>query len=131
MFVLSKCRYHLKDAVLEGGISFNKAYGMTAFEYLGTDTRLNKMFNGGMSNHTTFVMNKILEVYNGFAELSSLTDVGGGLGVTTNLIVTKYPHIKAINFDLKHVIDDAPAYPGWRSRLIYILALYGAINFNF
>ncbi|CAN6564658.1 unnamed protein product [Malus baccata var. baccata] len=25
--------YHSKDAVLEGGILFNKAYGMTAFEY--------------------------------------------------------------------------------------------------
>ncbi|GER33437.1 O-methyltransferase 1 [Striga asiatica] len=32
-------RYHLKDAVLEGGIPFNKAYGMTAFEYHGKDQR--------------------------------------------------------------------------------------------
>nr|GEV61191.1 caffeic acid 3-O-methyltransferase [Tanacetum cinerariifolium] len=26
--------YHLKDTVLEGGIPFNKAYGMSLFEYL-------------------------------------------------------------------------------------------------
>ncbi|CAN4113727.1 unnamed protein product [Withania somnifera] len=27
-------------------------------------------------------------------------------------IVSKYPHIKGVNFDLPHVIKEAPAYPG-------------------
>ncbi|MED6222661.1 hypothetical protein PIB30_066450 [Stylosanthes scabra] len=58
--VLMESWYYLKDTVLEGGIPFNKAYGMTAFEYHGTDPRFNK----------------------------------------------------GINFDLPHVIEDAPSYPG-------------------
>ncbi|KAH0664792.1 hypothetical protein KY285_025998 [Solanum tuberosum] len=27
-------------------------------------------------------------------------------------IVSKYPHIKGVTFDLPHVIKDAPVYPG-------------------
>lgn len=109
--VLMESWYHLKDAVLEGGIPFNRAYGMTAFDYHGTDPRFNKVFNLGMSNHSTITMKKILEDYTGFEGLTSLVDVGGGTGATINRIVTKYPTIKGINFDLPHVIEDAPTYP--------------------
>ncbi|CAA7048916.1 unnamed protein product [Microthlaspi erraticum] len=104
--------YHLKDAVLEGGIPFNKAFGMDAFEYQGADPRFNKVFNNGMSNHTTIVMTKILETYKGFEGLNSLVDVGGGIGVTLRMIVSKHPHIKGILYDLSHVIEEAVSYPG-------------------
>nr|AAD29842.1 catechol O-methyltransferase [Thalictrum tuberosum] len=110
--VLMESWYHLKDAVLDGGIPFNKAYGMTAFEYHGTDPRFNKVFNRGMADHSTITMKKLLELYKGFEGLKSVVDVGGGTGATINMIVTKHPTIKGINFDLPHVIDDAPAYPG-------------------
>lgn len=105
-------RYHLKEAVLEGGIPFNKAYGMTAFEYHGTDPRFNKVFNNGMASHSTITMKKILETYKGFESLKSIVDVGGGTGATVHMIVSKYPFVKGINFDLPHVIEDAPSYPG-------------------
>ncbi|KAK3230252.1 hypothetical protein Dsin_002133 [Dipteronia sinensis] len=110
--VLMESWYHLKDAVLEGGIPFNKAYGMTAFDYHGTDPRFNKVFNNGMSSHSTITMKKILETYKGFEGLKSIVDVGGGTGATVNEIVSIYPSIKGINFDLPHVIEDAPSYPG-------------------
>ncbi|KAG5233623.1 caffeic acid O-methyltransferase [Salix suchowensis] len=63
--VLMESWYYLKDAILDGGIPFNKAYGMTAFEYHGTDPRFNKVFNRGMSDHSTITMKKILETYKG------------------------------------------------------------------
>nr|AGR85824.1 caffeic acid O-methyltransferase [Hibiscus cannabinus] len=110
--VLMESWYYLKDAVLEGGIPFNKAYGMTAFEYHGTDPRFNKVFNRGMNDHSTITMKKILETYDGFDGLKTLVDVGGGIGATISMIVSKYPAIKGINFDLPHVIEDAPSYPG-------------------
>lgn len=102
----------MKDAVLDGGIPFNKAYGMTAFEYHGTDPRFNKVFNQGMSNHSTVTMKKILEVYHGFEGLKTIVDVGGGTGATLNMIISKYPSIKGINFELPHVVQDATSYPG-------------------
>ncbi|PHT53550.1 hypothetical protein CQW23_08012 [Capsicum baccatum] len=104
--------YHLKDAVLDGGIPFNKAYGMTAFEYHGTDPRFNKVFNLGMSDLTTLSMKNILEDYKGFEGLNSIVDIGSGTRAAMNMIVSKYPSIKGINFDLPHVIKDAPYYPG-------------------
>ncbi|GKC83358.1 caffeic acid 3-O-methyltransferase-like protein [Tanacetum coccineum] len=55
---------------------------------------------------------EILKCYNGFDNLNSLVDVGGGLGVTINMIVSKYPLIKGINYDLPHVIKHAPQYHG-------------------
>ncbi|KAJ6874436.1 caffeic acid 3-O-methyltransferase 3-like [Populus alba x Populus x berolinensis] len=110
--VLMESWYHLKDAILEGGIPFNKAYGMTAFEYHGTVPRFNKVFNKGMSDHSKMAMKKILETYKGFEGLASLVDVGGGTGAVVSTIVSKYPSIKGINFDLPHVIADAPAFPG-------------------
>ncbi|XP_059667328.1 caffeic acid 3-O-methyltransferase-like [Cornus florida] len=110
--VLMESWYYLKEAVLDGGIPFNKAYGMTAFDYHGTDPRFNKVFNQGMSNHSTITMKKLLETYDGFKGLKSIVDVGGGTGATMNMIVSKYPTIKGINFDLPHVIEDAPSYPG-------------------
>ena len=68
----------MKDAVLNGGIPFNKAYGMTAFEYPPTDPRFNKVFNAGMTSHSTVSVKKMLEIYRGFDGLKVLVDVGGG-----------------------------------------------------
>ncbi|KAF6137639.1 hypothetical protein GIB67_030531 [Kingdonia uniflora] len=110
--VLMKSWYYLKDAVLEGGVAFNKAYGMTLYDYHGKDSRFSKVFNGCMSNHSTIIMKKILEKYKGFEGLKTLVDVGGGTGATLNMIISKYPTIKGINFDLPQVIKYAPCYPG-------------------
>ncbi|KAM0972234.1 hypothetical protein ACFX13_020310 [Malus domestica] len=102
----------LKDAVVEGGIPFNRVYGKGCFEYLGLDPRFNQVFNTAMFNHTTIVTNKILHLYKGFEKITQLVDVGGGLGVTISLITSKHPHIKGINYDLPHVIKHAASYPG-------------------
>ncbi|PIN20990.1 Hydroxyindole-O-methyltransferase [Handroanthus impetiginosus] len=104
--------YHLKDAILEGGIPFNRAYGMSAFEYLAKDPRFNRIFNQDMYEESTIFMKKILEKYKGFEGLKSLVDVGGGIGGSLDMIISKYPSIKGINFDLPHVIQTAPSYPG-------------------
>lgn len=110
--VLMESWYYLKDAVLEGGIPFNKAYGMTAFEYHGTDPRFNRVFNEGMKNHSVIITKKLLEFYAGFEGVGTLVDVGGGIGATLHAITSHYPRIKGVNFDLPHVISEAPPFPG-------------------
>ncbi|WOK92756.1 tricetin 3',4',5'-O-trimethyltransferase-like [Canna indica] len=110
--VLMESWYHLKDAVLDGGIPFNKAYGMTAFEYHGTDPRFNTVFNEGMKNHSIILTKKLLDIYRGFGDVKVLVDVGGGIGATLYMITSRHPHIKGINFDLPHVISEAPPFPG-------------------
>ncbi|KAL8093544.1 caffeic acid 3-O-methyltransferase-like [Apium graveolens] len=104
--------YHLKDAVLEGGIAFDKAHGMQGFKYLAKDNRFNDVFNQAMYHHSSIVMKKILQVYTGFQELTEIVDIGGGTGATLAKIISKYPQIRGINFDLPHVIQNAAPLTG-------------------
>lgn len=113
----------MKDAVLEGGIPFNKVHGTHAFNYPRGDPRFNQVFNTAMFNHTTIVMKKLLETYKGFEHFKQLVDVGGGLGVALNMITSKYPNIKGINFDLPRVIENAPQYAGIHCTVTFILQI--------
>ncbi|CAF2065461.1 unnamed protein product [Brassica oleracea var. botrytis] len=110
--VIFKALSHLKDVILEGKDAFMSAHGMRAFEYLGSDEQFAEMFNLAMSESSTLVMKKILEVYKGFEDVDTLVDVGGGVGTVLALVTSKYPRIKGINFDLASVIANAPPCPG-------------------
>ncbi|GJV50482.1 caffeic acid 3-O-methyltransferase-like protein [Tanacetum coccineum] len=101
----------LKDSVIDGGIAFDKVYGTHIFEYMALDARFREVFNNSMVNHSIIVMKEILECYHGFNNIKCLVDVGGGLGVSLNMITSKYPTVKGINFDLPHVTRHAPQYP--------------------
>ncbi|KAL5859430.1 hypothetical protein ACOSQ4_000726 [Xanthoceras sorbifolium] len=108
----------LKDAITEGGNPFNMVHGVHIFEYVAARAgsqsfeALDEKKNLHCSTtHRTIVMKKIVESYKGFEQFERLVDVGGGLGMTISVIISKYPHIKAINFDLPHVIKEAPSYP--------------------
>lgn len=84
---------------------------MSAFEYPAKDARFNRVFNEGMKSHSIIITRKLLEFYNGFARVSTLVDVGGGIGATLHAITTRYPSIRGINFDLPHVTSEAPLFP--------------------
>lgn len=102
----------LKGSILEGGVAFDRAYGMNAFEYQSVDPRFNEVFNNGMKGITVLIMKRILELYQGFEHVTKLVDVGGGIGINLKLITSKYPHVQGINFDLPHVVEHAPVYAG-------------------
>ncbi|KAC1674071.1 hypothetical protein FH972_027152 [Carpinus fangiana] len=70
------------------------------------------LFEKAMADLSEITMKKVLETYKGFEGVSELVDVAGGTGATLNMIISKYPSIKGINFDLPHVIQHAPSYPG-------------------
>lgn len=93
---------------------------MTIFEYAREHPQLNQSFNMGMFSHTSFIMKKVLEVYQGFENLKEFIDVAGGIGTASDAIISKYPTIKCINLDLPHVIQSAPSRPG-RILLLNIL----------
>ena len=112
LITTQNCRSELKNAVIEGGVPFNRAHGgLHAFEYPRLDQRFNQVFNNAMINNTATTIKTAVKCYNGFANLKQLVDVGGGLGFTLKIITSAYPSIKGINFDLPYVIKDAPSYP--------------------
>ncbi|XP_062197344.1 probable inactive methyltransferase Os04g0175900 [Phragmites australis] len=47
-----------------------------------------------------------------FDGVGVLVDVGGGTGATLAMIANRYKHIRGINFDMSHVISEAPSLPG-------------------
>ncbi|MED6160144.1 hypothetical protein PIB30_048624 [Stylosanthes scabra] len=110
--VLNPAWIELKGAILEGGIPFKRAYGMNTFEYTNKDPRFSEVLNKAMHSSSTILMKKILDVYRGFDHVNKLVDVGGGFGISLKLITSKYPHIQGVNFDLPHVIENAPLYAG-------------------
>jgi caffeic acid 3-O-methyltransferase / acetylserotonin O-methyltransferase len=86
-------------------------YSMTAFEYNAKSPQLNWLFNEGMKSHSVIFMKCFWAIYKGFDGINTLVDVGGGIGATLSMITSKHPQIKGINFDLPHVIADAPKFP--------------------
>ncbi|XVF53205.1 hypothetical protein PTKIN_Ptkin05aG0081800 [Pterospermum kingtungense] len=79
------------------------AHGMSAVEYVGKDSRFGEIFKGSMIDFNPMFVEEMLEIYK---------DVGGGNGSILHWIVSKYPAIKGINFDLPQMIDKSPSYPG-------------------
>ncbi|XP_027102511.1 cathecol O-methyltransferase 1-like [Coffea arabica] len=106
--VLMDCWYELGNAVLEGGIPFSRVHGTHVFDYCSRDPRFTDLFNKGMVGPTVITMKELLHQYKGFENLQTLVDVGGGLGMSLHKIVSKYPSIRGINFDLPNVIENAP-----------------------
>ncbi|GAB4844884.1 hypothetical protein Ancab_038275 [Ancistrocladus abbreviatus] len=106
------CGTGLSEMIVEGGDMYDKANGMSLYQSMSKDQTLNTIFNSAMAGLTIITMKKILENYRGFEGLTSLVDVAGGNGASLNMIVSKYPSIKGINFDAPNVIKHAPSYSG-------------------
>ncbi|MBA0870532.1 hypothetical protein Goshw_013748, partial [Gossypium schwendimanii] len=105
-------RSRLKDLVLEGGNLFEKVHGMPFYQFKSLNPEYDKSFDTAMINLSKISVKKILEKYHGFQGITTLVDVGGGYGVTLNIIISKYPTIKGINYDLPHVVQQASSFPG-------------------
>ena len=107
----------LDEAVLDGGQPFAKAHnGLDAFAYGQLDPRFDSLFNSAMANHSALIIHDLLDsCATCFDDINVLVDVGGGLGSSLHLIISRFPHIRGINFDQPHVISGAPKYSGRQS----------------
>ncbi|KAJ0236645.1 O-methyltransferase domain-containing protein [Hirschfeldia incana] len=121
-YVLSPCSLnkgvtwsYLTESILEGGASaWERANGALIFEYMKENESAKKEFNEIMKSHTTIIMNKILENYDGFESMRDFTlvDVGGSIGTNLSQVLSKFPHLKGVNFDLPHIVAEAPQIHG-------------------
>jgi hypothetical protein len=122
MLLLENHPFHLNPAnyiseiVKEGtknGTAFFRCHGHEQFEMTGLDPKYNELFNQGMVCTARIVSRAVIAGYkDGFNQIQSLVDVGGGIGGSLSEIVRAYPHIQAINFDLPHVVSTAPKFDG-------------------
>ncbi|KAK7407782.1 hypothetical protein VNO78_09861 [Psophocarpus tetragonolobus] len=104
----------VKDAIVDPNNNnhFENVYGMPSFQYMESNTGLNHMFLKAMAHAGPIELKRVLKSYKGFKGVSTLVDVGGGVGENIKQIVSAYPSIKGINFDLPQMIQGAPPHPG-------------------
>ncbi|KAI6684762.1 hypothetical protein NL676_030675 [Syzygium grande] len=103
--------YGLQEAVKNGGSPFQNANQMSIFDCAVKDPAFSALLNNGMKGPTPLFMNKILESYRGFEGAKMVVDVGGGIGESLQLILNKFPNLRGTNYDLPHVVKDAPTHP--------------------
>ncbi|KAJ0111293.1 hypothetical protein Patl1_02208 [Pistacia atlantica] len=105
--------HYLSQCVKEGGIAFKKAHGCEMWDFASQNPEFNKLFNDALACTAKIVIRAFLSRYkDGFNNVRSLVDVGGGTGGELVEILKAYPHIQGINFDLPHVVATAPEYEG-------------------
>ncbi|CAK9223092.1 unnamed protein product [Sphagnum jensenii] len=97
--------------VLYGENAVQSTYGKDLWQCLNDNPDLSKCFNAGMASGNPVDLT-VVRKYKGFKDIKTLVDVGGGIGKTLETIISSYPHIHGINYDLPHVIADAPTMPG-------------------
>ncbi|GMJ01253.1 caffeate O-methyltransferase 1, O-methyltransferase 1, O-methyltransferase 3 [Hibiscus trionum] len=103
----------LSTSIAEGGAcGFSRAIGSTLYDFQSKNHEYKRVFGEAMACNSRVVMKAVLKYYkDGFNNVGTIVDVGGGSGAAVAEIVEAYPHIKGFNFDLPNVVAGAPKYP--------------------
>ncbi|HMD31736.1 MAG TPA: methyltransferase [Candidatus Acidoferrales bacterium] len=96
----------LHQSIQTGEPGFNKVFGAPVFDYIQKHPALGPVFDAGMTSLNGYETPGMLDAYD-FSGINVLADIGGGNGSLLSALLTRYPHMKAILFDLGHVAGRA------------------------
>jgi hypothetical protein len=99
----------LEHTVRTGTPAFEHAHGMQMFEYLTQHPEEMEIFVDAMRSFTVETGAAVSEAYD-FSGIGTLADIGGSRGLVLSIILTKYPLLRGILFDLPIVIEGAPKF---------------------
>ncbi|CAO2163958.1 unnamed protein product [Urochloa humidicola] len=89
---------------------FKMTHGREIWDLTDHDAGFIKLFDNAMAADSSFIMdimvNKCSDIFQG---ISSLVDVGGGIGGATQAIAQAFPHVECSVLDLSHIVASAPA----------------------
>jgi len=89
-----------------GQSAFSKANANPLFEYLKDNEDIAKLFNDAMTSASSVTGPIVADTYD-FSGFKTIVDIGGGHGSLLAAIITKYPHMRGVVFDLPEVIQSA------------------------
>jgi O-methyltransferase domain/Dimerisation domain len=92
--------------VTTGEPSFQRLYGMDAWEYRARDPELNAIFDDFMTVNTTNQAVDVVPAYD-FSDIGTLVDVGGGHGALISAILRANPQMHGILCDEPQVVSGA------------------------
>ena len=93
--------------LITGDTGFEKAHGMSLFEYLQHNPGMAQFFSETMVGFHGREPPAVAEAYD-FSGIGSLVDVGGASGNMLGHVLSRHPGVKGVLFDLPHVVADAP-----------------------
>src|SRR5437870_1954504 len=97
---------NLMRTLKTGESAMEVAAGKPIFDFFRDDPEEGQIFNAAMVNFTQTCIGAILEAYD-FSNIRTLVDVGGGYGSVVAAILTRYPAMRGILYDLDHVVAGA------------------------
>ena len=98
---------NLLHSVKTGETAFDRAAGMSLWDYYAQHPEDGKVFDRAMTDLTATVVEAVLESYD-FSSLKTVVDVGGGRGSLLAGIIKANSTLKGILFDVPSVIEEAP-----------------------
>ena len=102
---------HLLPSVTTGVPAFQIATNMSQFEWGKAHPEKGDIFQKAMKEKSKAVAQSCLEVYD-FSPFKTMCDLGGGYGHFMMALLSKYPHMHGIVFELPEVIQAIIAQQG-------------------
>ena len=99
----------LSYSIGTGKPAIEHVYGKPAFEVIFGDPEIAYDFNMAMSSFSRQIAPALLEAYD-FSGIGTLTDVAGGHGAILCEVLSRYPEMKGILFDIPNVIEEATCH---------------------
>jgi hypothetical protein len=101
-----RCWGDLLETVRTGEPAFERLFGGPVFDYLGEHPEQARIFDAAMIGFSGRETREILDAYD-LSGVTTLADVGGGLGGRLAGILGRYPAMRGILFDLPRVVERA------------------------
>ena len=92
----------LHVSLTEGGIPFERAFGMDLFSFLQQSNEPNEIFQTSMTARSRIEAEAVARVRD-FSAFETIVDIGGGSGVLLEAVLRASPQLRGILFDLPAV----------------------------
>jgi hypothetical protein len=101
-----RCWGDLIETVRTGEPAFERLFGRPVFEYLGEHPEQARIFDAAMTGFSRRETGLILDAYD-LSDVRTLADIGGGTGSKLAGILSHYPTMRGLLFDVPHVVERA------------------------
>jgi SAM-dependent methyltransferase len=100
---------HFLTSVKTGKTPFEVLHGMSLFQYFEQNPEAGEIFNSAMAGASAQSTAAVAASYD-FSRVTTLVDVGGGVGTLVATLLKQYPQMRGVLFDRPHVIAEAKRF---------------------
>ncbi len=102
------CWGDLLESIRTGQTAFDRLYGQPIFSYLSERSEDAKVFDAAMTSIHGRETQTVLDAFD-LTGVNVLADIGGGNGSNLIGVLSRYPQMRGVLFDLPHVVERATA----------------------